>query len=138
MGARLWDGSNWVEILVPSNMATLDTAQTISGLKDFTTSPTINSKVVPVGDISGMFIQRGTFTITFAAGVATGNVTFPTAFSGVPVVVMYAQAITNNTSVTINSTGVTASVASWRAQQQATGTTYAGSVGGYWIAVGQV
>ena len=81
-------------------------------------------------------MQSGTFTVTFASGVATGTITFPTTFSTVPIVVVSCAAITGNTSAVINNNGTSASTASWRAQQQATATTYAGGVSGYYIAVG--
>ena len=90
----------------------------------------------PADVSTGWKLLAGSFTVTFAAGVASAAVPFSTAFGGTPIVVAVCAPITGNTSVTLNVSSANSSQFAYRAQQQATGTAYNGTVQGYYIAIG--
>jgi hypothetical protein len=80
-------------------------------------------------------IQRGTFSMSFTAGIATGTVTFPAGFRGTPSLQLTCQAITNNTTTVLNQTGVTSSGFTYRAAPASGSTAYTGSGFAEWVAV---
>jgi hypothetical protein len=123
-----WDGNNTRKVTINAPMV----ASSIQ-----TSAMSINGQTAMSTPGTYQVMQAGTFTITFASGLATGTITFPSAFSGTPAaVVLTATPITGNTSVTINVGTVSATTFTYRAQQQATGSTYNGSVTGHYIAMG--
>lgn len=136
--AKMWNGTQWVDVSsTPSNMMTLDTTQTITGTKDFTTNPTISSRGIPsVAGVAVPLINFGTITLSFSAVAAvTGtSPTFGTTYSATPTVLTSIQ-VGSNLDILVNPQSVTTTNFSYRAFNRAN-TAVTGTAFLHWMAIG--